>query len=650
MKKVNSKKKLAHRMRRLVAEISLSGLLGIVILIIGISHITSVYWTIENENYKNKEYISDFEQDLYQHQTILFEHISASSEDKKKSLETRAEQLKENIYDVLQKIGDSLKDNPKYSEYYHKIYSDTGGYMENVSIAIELSEKNQIETANYYMQNVLEDYIQTVNENVEAMDEQIDANLDHEREILNRDTKILGVLSYLLLLFILVRSVSTHITCAHIANQLVEVDAVTGIANLDRFLDEVDKKRKKGVADQYSLLSLNIKGYQFLVNQVGTENSDTILIQYAEKLSKYIKKNELLARVNGDRFVALKEKNDIDEFLHHAKRFVLEIPMTKGAKSVQVNSRCGVYEIADNETSADEMIRYATLAEKMARRSDANDLAWYTNEMTQRDMREKYIIANFSNALMEGEFHVYYQPKVNMKTGLLCGAEALVRWQHKGKMISPMEFIPVLEEEGRIVELDYYVLERVCRDLADWIAKGIQPVRVSSNFSKIHLRNAAFAERVLQIVHKHDVDTKYIETELTESSGYEDFEAMTHFVKVMNQAGVTTAIDDFGTGYSSLSMLKDTTVDVVKLDRSFLQSVKDGKVSNQTNEKMVENIVRMILDLDRQVICEGVETKEQVDFLQKIQCYVAQGFYYDMPLPHDEFEENWLKRNKEYAK
>ncbi|MBO5489440.1 MAG: EAL domain-containing protein, partial [Eubacterium sp.] len=387
-----------------------------------------------------------------------------------------------------------------------------------------------------------------------------------------------------------------------------------------------------------------------LVNQVGTENSDTILIQYAEKLSKYIKKNELLARVNGDRFVALKEKNDIDEFLHHAKRFVLEIPMTKGAKSVQVNSRCGVYEIADNETSADEMIRYATLAEKMARRSDANDLAWYTNEMTQRDMREKYIIANFSNALMEGEFHVYYQPKVNMKTGLLCGAEALVRWQHKGKMISPMEFIPVLEEEGRIVELDYYVLERVCRDLADWIAKGIQPVRVSSNFSKIHLRNAAFAERVLQIVHKHDVDTKYIETELTESSGYEDFEAMTHFVKVMNQAGVTTAIDDFGTGYSSLSMLKDTTVDVVKLDRSFLQSVKDGKVSNQTNEKMVENIVRMILDLDRQVICEGVETKEQVDFLQKIQCYVAQGFYYDMPLPHDEFEENWLKRNKEYAK
>lgn len=159
----------------------------------------------------------------------------------------------------------------------------------------------------------------------------------------------------------------------------------------------------------------------------------------------------------------------------------------------------------------------------------------------------------------------------------------------------------------------------------------------AKNLLRIHLRSNGFAENILDIISEYNVESQYIEIELTESSGYDDFEAMTKFVNQMKKRKIYTAIDDFGTGYSSLSILKDLDIDVVKLDKSFLNGAEDD-----AHKKMIENVVRMIIDLNRKVICEGVETVQQANFLKSVDCYIAQGYLYDKPLPHDDFE-NRLK-------
>ena len=211
-----------------------------------------------------------------------------------------------------------------------------------------------------------------------------------------------------------------------------------------------------------------------------------------------------------------------------------------------------------------------------------------------------------------------------------------MRWVKEGTIISPARFIPVLEREGKIIDLDFYVFEQVCKDIRRWMDEGIKPVRISSNFSKLHLKNEHLSEDVLAIVRRYDIDTAYIEIELTESSGYSDFDALQKFVRDMNEVGIYTSIDDFGTGYSSLSMLKDIDVNVVKIDKSFVDNMEDEK---QHGTNLVGNVIRMIKDLDRIVICEGVETEKQVMFLKGTECNIVQGYLFDKPLPCYNFEE-----------
>ena len=169
---------------------------------------------------------------------------------------------------------------------------------------------------------------------------------------------------------------------------------------------------------------------------------------------------------------------------------------------------------------------------------------------------------------------------------------------------------------------------------------GIPLVKISSNFSKLHLKNNDFSSRILALLLRYDVDPKLVEIELTESSGYQDFEALTKFVDCMNAANVSTSIDDFGTGYSSLSMLRDLNVDVIKLDRSFFRNVDS---EDTADKKMVENVIHMIQDLDREIICEGIETKQQAEFLKQVQSPIVQGFLFDKPLDREAFEKRMKK-------
>ncbi len=412
-------------------------------------------------------------------------------------------------------------------------------------------------------------------------------------------------------------------------------DMLTGIMNYDSLVEQGCSLKKKNTLSEYTAVQVNIRNFKYINSKMGTNYGDILLQQYAGILSRYTEQNGYCARTGSDNFIILIKKGLEDDLIEKLSETWIDFSGYGVNETLQVLIRAGIYEISE-EDSIQDAINCTSVALKSARASNRQHIVRFEKSMLDSVVNNNSIISDFRRALDEGEFKVYYQPKVNIDTGDLCGAEALIRWEKDGKIIPPMDFIPVLETEGLITDADFFVFETVCRNICDWEERGIKPVTVSSNFSKIHLSNPNFADNVLTIVNRFGIKPELLEIELTESSGYSDYDALTEFVSRMNKANIHTSIDDFGTGYSSLSMLKDISVDVVKIDKSFLGKSDENDIHQ---EKMLGNVIRMINDLDRTVICEGIEDREQIDFLRNADCSVVQGFFFDRPLPHDEFEK-----------
>jgi EAL domain-containing protein (putative c-di-GMP-specific phosphodiesterase class I) len=261
--------------------------------------------------------------------------------------------------------------------------------------------------------------------------------------------------------------------------------------------------------------------------------------------------------------------------------------------------------------------------------------------MLENSMHEKKVSATFQEAFKKHEFVVYYQPKIRVDSGELFGGEALVRWNLGDRIAPPAEFLPILEKEASICQLDFYVFENVCSDLRKWIDSGINPVRISSNFSKLHLKNKFLANDILAIMKKYNIDSKFIEIELTEVSDFEDSVAMQNFVNKLREKGISVSIDDFGTGSSTLNALTNIDANIIKLDKSLL----DNMGNNSEQDKIVlKNMVSLMQELNKEVIAEGVETSSQLEFLKGINCPAVQGFVFDMPLPRSEFEKRLMER------
>lgn len=411
-------------------------------------------------------------------------------------------------------------------------------------------------------------------------------------------------------------------------------DLLTGIMNYDSLVEKGESLRRKGNLSDYSVVQLNIRNFKFINSKIGTSLGDILLIQYAQIISGHLEPGEYCARTGSDNFIILVKKGHEDDLIEKLSETWINLSAYGVTDLIQISIRSGIYEVDKND-SVQDAINYSSVALKNARLSNNNFIIRFEKSMLESMVENNRIITDFRRAMSEGEFKVYYQPKVNISTNELCGAEALIRWIQDGNVTSPAEFVPVLENEGLITEVDFFVFETVCQHICEWEMKGIKPVTISSNFSKLNLANPNFADSILAIMKKYNVDPSLLEVELTESSGYTDYEALIIFVDKMNRAKIRTSIDDFGTGYSSLSMLKDINVDVVKIDKSFLAKTNSDDIHQ---EKMLENVIQMINDLDRTVICEGIETEGQLDFLKKASCSVVQGFLFDKPLTHDEFE------------
>lgn len=297
----------------------------------------------------------------------------------------------------------------------------------------------------------------------------------------------------------------------------------------------------------------------------------------------------------------------------------------------------GVHIVSDKTLPLRKMGDRAAIARQSIKGNALNNVGYYSDNQENKLISRKYIEDRMYYALEHGEFVMFLQPKCSISTGEIIGAEALARWIHPEKgMISPMEFIPVFEQDGFIIKLDEYIWEQACRTVRGWIDRGIAPVPISVNISRIHLASEEFISTLDRLVEKYDIPKKYIETEITETTENAGTEEM---IKKLKSHGYMLLMDDFGSGYSSLNMLKSTPFDVIKIDRDFFSEF----MLSDRGKKIISHTISMSKDIGLDLVAEGVETKEQAEFLHSCGCDVAQGFLYSKPVPLSDFDKMHTK-------
>lgn len=424
-------------------------------------------------------------------------------------------------------------------------------------------------------------------------------------------------------------------------------DSLTGILSTAGFIKYGTSLCEQNKQSDYTGLFLNIKGFRYINQRFGFSHGDVVMRKYAQQIQKLILPDELFARLGCDNYALFIKKDRVDILLDSLLSVRVRIQLEDLINTFDLSSRVGLYSIRPDDNMND-IINRITVAGLVAKTSPHHNTIWFRESMMERYIHEKEISDSFTTAIENNAFSVYYQPKVSLNEQTLCGSEALVRWVKSNELIYPAEFVPILEQEGTICLLDFYVLEHVCRDLRHWLDMGIEPVRVSTNFSKIHLHNKNLAKDILKVLKRYEIDPSYIEIELTETCGYEDFESLSNFVNTMKEHGVHTSLDDFGTGYSSLNLLKDLNIDTIKIDKSFL-SKNPNSAKENANEIVIKTIINMASDLGMHVVCEGVEEIEQAHLLRSFHCPTVQGFLFDKPLSHHDFETR-LRKERIYNK
>ena len=430
---------------------------------------------------------------------------------------------------------------------------------------------------------------------------------------------------------------------AHLVHKARVTDSMTGIPNTNSIMQHGLNLKIAKELFKYTGIFINLKNYKYINNTLGSAAGDHGIITFAQMAQAFLKDKGFIARLGGDNFFALVKNESVDPFIQKFASLDVSCSSKDILRNFCVQARMGIYPIKPTD-SMGEVMHGGSVALNIAKNENGNDIVYFSPKMLEKTMHEKQVSATFLEAFNRHEFVVYYQPKVYVKNRELFGGEALVRWNMGDRIAPPAEFLPVLEKESSICQLDFYVFETVCSDLRRWIDSGITPVRISSNFSKLHLKNKFLASDILAIMKKYNIDSKYIEIELTEVSDFEDSVAMQNFVNKLREKGISVSIDDFGTGSSTLNALTNIDANIIKIDKTLLDNVGEGRDQDKI---VLKNMVSLMQELHKEVIAEGVETTNQLEFLKGINCSMVQGFVYDEPLPRSEFEKR-LKERRTY--
>ena len=411
-----------------------------------------------------------------------------------------------------------------------------------------------------------------------------------------------------------------------------------GYHNLRYFIKSLQKAGPAGELRGKAAINFNLKHFSLVNQQVGRQSGNTVMQGFYHRAEEIIGDKGFIGRMGGDNFVAVCPGERLDALLEFFNGSPIVYDEMTGDK-IMVSASVGIYQMPENFEYSDvgDILDKIIAAVTIAKQNGTPDIVFFNNEMNARKQKASRLQRMFPEALRQEEFKVFYQPKIDIATGELIGAEALCRWFHDGRIIPPSEFIPLLEQGIDICRLDFYMLDHVCRDIRRWLDEGRKVVRVSVNYSRKHMMDIDLLEHTLDIVDRNNVPHRYIEIELTETTTDVEFQYLKSVVSGLQTAGISTSVDDFGMGYSSLNLIKEVPWNVLKIDKSFLPLESDNE--NSTRSVMFKYVVAMAKELGLECIAEGVETEQQVNVLRQNHCDLAQGFYFDKPLPVEEFEK-----------
>ncbi len=420
-------------------------------------------------------------------------------------------------------------------------------------------------------------------------------------------------------------------------------DSLSGLANrnaLNEYLERLiaDSSREE---KEFALLFLDLDNFKIVNDSLGHNVGDELLQNIATMINEVIRSSDFVARIGGDEFVVVLHKySSLLELTNIIERIQQQLSkqLVIQTNPVNISSSIGIAFYPKDGENIVSLMQHADIAMYEAKQKGRARYHFFTQELNKRVQDTILLDKEMRDALINNEYKLFYQPKVDLQTGDIIGAEALIRWIHPEKgLIPPDLFIPLAEENGFIIDLGRWVVSEAVRQYSLWQLVGIEEFNVAINISTKQLLNTDFANDFMEVLKQNDVSSSSIDIEITEYMFLEHNQNNAEILKELHNFGVKIALDDFGTGYSSLSYLKEFPIDCLKIDKSFIDDY-----ATQEGAIFIETIIKMGQTLHMKIIAEGVETKEQLEYLQSVGCDYYQGYYFSKPVSVEEFEKLYL--------
>lgn len=423
--------------------------------------------------------------------------------------------------------------------------------------------------------------------------------------------------------------------------RLSRYDQLTGLPSRETFMEllKTSIEEARNQQTQLSLSVLGIDDFKSLNEQCGFRTGDLLLQTVADRLTRKLGSGRFtIARLGSDQFAIL-ERGLRDGYeaatSAEAALSLIHTPVTFDGQQLAMTATMGIALFPSDADQADRLLQCAEQTMALAKQSGQNHFQFYVASIDQEIRDRKQLEKDLSRALDIQQFHLVYQPQINLESKRVIGAEALLRWQHPTRgLVPPDEFIPLAEANGSIVDIGRWVLDQACRQAAQWAEDGM-PLRIAVNLSAVQLRQDSIVGDVLETLRKHNIPAGRLELEVTETSFMTNLSDAVDKLHALNRAGISIAVDDFGTGYSSLTYLKQMPVQHLKIDKQFIRDL----LVNEEDTRIANTIIDLGRSLNLTVVAEGVETAEQEYYLSQRGCKLAQGYYFSKPLPAPEFEQ-----------
>ncbi|MDH5425191.1 MAG: EAL domain-containing protein [Gammaproteobacteria bacterium] len=435
-----------------------------------------------------------------------------------------------------------------------------------------------------------------------------------------------------------IRDISERVEAQKKLEYLAHHDVLTTLPNRHFFLQNIDhalasaKRNSQIIAVMY----LDLDRFKVINDTLGHDIGDKLLQEIAKRLKNCIRASDIIARISGDEFTILLDhlsnKNDIALI---ARKVIDELsrPFVHSGHELYSSASIGISIYPDDVKTTSGMMRHADIAMYRAKSEGGNQYCFYSTEMNTRASSHLKLESELRHALERGEFELYYQPQMDNENGVYSGAEALLRWQHPQLgVLPPGDFIPILEETGLIIPVGEWAIRTACQQAVSWEQAGLPPMHVAVNLSARQFTEHDMADKISVILQETGLPAEYLELEITENILMQQNNHTMNIINKLHKLGIQLAIDDFGTGYSSLSYLRKFPIHTLKIDRSFVRDI----TMDSDDAAIVQLIIDMAHSLKLNVIAEGVESKEQVEFLKARKCWEMQGYYFSKPLPADE--------------